>query len=263
MTKIITIANQKGGVGKTTTALCLGAELQEKGFKVLYIDLDKQCNTSETLRADTDKKGSYEILTNKEDAKELIQITQTGDAVICGSEMLDVVENILNSNKNSVGKEYRLKKSLESVKGLFDFVIIDTPPRLDSTTINALTTTDYLIIVSGADTYSVKGIKDLYTTINNVREYTNANLFVGGFLITRFNQRGNIKQAYKEQLEQLASNYNTKVYKTFIRENIAIKESQALGQHITTYAPKSNANEDYLNFTNEVLEDLNNIEKGA
>lgn len=262
MTRIITIANQKGGVGKTTTALCLGAELQEKGFKVLYVDLDKQSNTSETLRANTDKKGSYEILANNELAKDLVQITETGDSIICGSELLDVIDSILNNPKNSVGKEYRLKKSLESVKEYFDFIIIDTPPRLNSTTINALTATDYLIVVSGADTYSVKGIKDLYTIVGNVKEYTNKDLVVGGFLITRFNQRGNINQAYKEQLEKLASSYNTKVYKTFIRENIAIKESQALGQHITTYAPKSNANEDYLNFANEVLQDIQKWIKG-
>ena len=164
MAKIITIANQKGGVGKTTTALCLGAELQDKGFKVLYVDLDKQCNTSETLRADTDKKGSYDILATKEDAKNLIQITETGDNVISGSELLDVIETILSNPKNSIGKEYRLRDSLESIKNYFDFIIIDTPPRLDSTTINALTTTDYLIVVSGADTYSVKGIRDLIPT---------------------------------------------------------------------------------------------------
>lgn len=258
MAKIITIANQKGGVGKTTTALCLGAELQDKGFKVLYVDLDKQCNTSETLRADTDKKGSYDILATKEDAKNLIQITETGDNVISGSELLDVIETILSNPKNSIGKEYRLRDSLESIKNYFDFIIIDTPPRLDSTTINALTTTDYLIVVSGADTYSVKGIRDLYTIVSNVKAFTNANLKIGGFLITRFNPRGNINQAYKEQLEKIAKEYNTKVYKTFIRENIAIKESQALGQHITTYAPKSNANEDYLSFANEVIEDLKN-----
>lgn len=259
MAKIISIANQKGGVGKTTTALCLGAELKAKGYKVLYVDLDKQCNTSETLRADTDKKGAYDILTSKAPAVELVQITVTGDNVISANGLLDIVEQILSNPKNAVGKEYRLRESLKTVSNYFDFIIIDTPPRLDSTTINALTTTDYLIVVSGADSYSIKGIKDLYGIVNDIKQFTNNNLVVGGFLITRYNQRGNINKAYKEQLNAIAREYNTKVYKTPIRECIAIKESQALGQDITSYAPRSNANKDYLEFTKEVLKDLEGL----
>lgn len=263
MTKIITIANQKGGVGKTTTALCLGAELQEKGYKVLYVDLDKQCNTSKVLKADTSKGGAYNILANKTSAKEVVQITASNEYVISGSKNLDALDNVLNDVKNSIGKEYRLKESLKDVKELFDFIIIDTPPRLDNTTINALTTTDYLIIVSGADMFSLEGIKDLSSTIKSVKEYTNPNLQIGGILITRFNPRLRINQALKDALNDLAIKYETKVYKTFIRSNIAVKESQTAKQRITDYAKNSNANEDYLNFTNEVLEDLNIKEKRA
>lgn len=258
MGKIITIANQKGGVGKTTTALCLGAELESKGFKILYIDLDKQCNTSKVLKADVEKGGSFELITKKANAKELIQITASNEYVISGSKDLDSIDNILNDPKNSIGKEYRLRDSLKDIKELFDYIVIDTPPRLDSITINALTCTDYLIIVSNADTFSLEGIKDINGITESVKEYTNKDLKVGGILITRYNNRANLSQAYKDALEQLAKDNNTKIYKTTIRENIAIRESQALKERITTYAPKSNANEDYLSFANEVIEDLKN-----
>lgn len=258
MAKIITIANQKGGVGKTTTALCLGAELQEKGYKVLYVDLDKQCNASKTLKADINKLGTYEILADKVDAIKTIQVTANNDYVISGSKNLDTIETILSSAENSLGKEYRLKESLKSVSNEFDFVIIDTPPRIDNKTVNALTTTDYLIIVSGADMYSLDGVNDFYGVVNNIKKYTNPNLEIGGILLTKYNPRTKISQAFKDFLNDTANKYDTKVYKTFIRNNTAITETQAVKMHITEYAKNSNAHKDYLAFTDEVLCDLNN-----
>ena len=257
MAKIITIANQKGGVGKTTTALCLGAELKAKGFKVLYIDLDKQGNTSNVLKANTSKKGSYSLLSEKLNAKEVIQVTSSNDYVISASPSLDKIDNLLNQTENQIGKEYRLKESLEDVKSDFDFIILDTAPHLDILTINALTSTDYLIIVSNADVFSLEGIKDLQSIIKSIKAYTNPELKVGGILINKFNPRATLNRQLKESLEDLAQAYNTKVYKTFIRENIAVKESQTTKEPITEYAPKSNAHIDFLAFTEEVLNDIN------
>lgn len=256
MAKIITIANQKGGVGKTTTALCLGAELQDKGYKVLYIDLDKQCNASKTLKADISKPGSFNLLAEKLNANEVIQVTSDNDFVISASKNLDTLETILNSTENALGKEYRLKESLKPIINDFDFVIIDTPPRIDNKTINALTTTDYLIIVSGASSYSLEGVNDLYSTIKMVKEYTNPGLEIGGILIARYNPRTKINQAFKEILDNTANKYQTKVYNTFIRNNTAIEEIQAVRQHITRYSKNSNAHKDYLAFTDEILNDL-------
>lgn len=258
--KVITIANQKGGVGKTTTALCLGAQLENKGYKVLYIDLDKQANTSKVLNADTNLNGSYEMLANKLKASEVIQITPSNENVISANARLSTIENLLNDVINQVGKEERLKESLKDVKGNYDYAIIDTAPSLDILTINALTCTDYLIIVSNADTFSLDGIKNLNSIIDMIKYYTNPSLKIGGILITRFNPNLNLNKAYKETLEDLATALNTKVYKTYIRENVSIRESQTLQQRITEYAPSSNGNKDYEIFSEEVLQDL---EKGA
>lgn len=254
--KVLTIANQKGGIGKTTTALCLGAELEAKGFKVLYIDLDKQNDTSRTLRADRTQKGVYEMLAEKTPASELIQVTENGHHVISGNDSVAVIDTVLNEPKNQVGKEYRLKESLESVKDSYDYVVIDTATDLNPATINALTGTDYLIITTTADAFSNEGMITLLNIVDVIRQYTNKGLKTAGILLTRFNERSNINRAIKQEIDAIAKQYGVKVFKTYIRENISIRESQALKLPITEYAPKSNGNIDYLAFTNELLKDI-------
>lgn len=254
--KVITIANQKGGTGKTTTTLCLGAELEQKGYKVLYIDLDKQSNTTSTLKADREQKGAYELLAEQAGANDLIQITEDGHHVISSNNRLDNVNKILNDEKNQNGKEFRLKNGLTEVKDKYDFVVIDTAPDLNTVTINALTATDYLIIVALADSYSLDGISALCGIADVIKQYTNKDLKKGGVLLTRYSDRSIINRAYKDEIKATAETYGTKMFNTCIRETVTIRESQALKQPITEYAPKSNANQDYLTFTDEVLEDI-------
>ena len=254
-TKVITIANQKGGVGKTTTALCLGSVLESKGYKVLYVDLDKQCNISTALKGDISKQGSYDILANKVSAKEVVQ-TINNKSVITSNANLNSIESILNDSKNSLGKEFRLKESLASVGGLFDFIIVDTPPNINNATINALTTTDYLVVVSNANIFSLEGIIYLFEMCKSVKQYTNKDLKIGGILLTRFNGRANVNKDLKDKLDEIAINNNTKVYNSIIRECIAINESQALSEDIVKYAPKSNAVLDYTDLADEILQDI-------
>ena len=253
---VITLANQKGGTGKTTTALCLGAELEAKGYKVLYVDLDAQQNTSKTLKADTTLKGSYELLADRESAADLIQITEDGRHVISGSEKLANTDTVLNDVKNQIGKEYRLKDGLKDVRSRYDFVIIDTAPTLDTTVINALTVTDYLVICALADEYSLDGIRALFSIADVIKQYTNQGLKIGGVLLTKYSDRARIKRAYKDTIKEIAETYNTKLYQTCIRENVSIMESQAFKQPITEYEPNSNGNKDYLAFAEEVLKDV-------
>lgn len=253
---ILTIANQKGGIGKTTTALCLGAELEAKGYKVLYVDLDAQNDASRTLNADLEQKGSYELLADKLPAADVIQVTPSGQHVITSNDKLANITTVLNDPKNQIGKEYRLKESLSSVKDVYDFVIIDTAKDLNPATVNALTCADYLIISAIADDYSRKGIATLLSVTDVIKQYTNKNLKVAGVLLTRYSDRATINRAFKEEISNLANEYNTRVFNTYVRENVAIKESQALKMPITEYAPKSNGNIDYLAFTEELLKEI-------
>lgn len=248
---IITIANQKGGVGKTTTALELGEALQEKGFKVLFIDADKQCNLTATLKAQPTNSGTYSILANKEPAKDVIQEIE-GHSVIAASKALANIDMLL---ADATGREYRLKESLEGIRGMFDFIIIDTPPSLSSTTVNALTATDYLIITNNADIYSLTGTADLYSVVQTVKKYTNKALTIGGILLTRYNGRSTISKDIKDMLEDTAKQYGTKVYSTVIRECVAIRESQTLKENLLEYAPKSNAAADYRALAEEIIAD--------
>lgn len=248
---IITIANQKGGVGKTTTALELGEVLLEKGFKVLFIDADKQCNLTATLKAQPTNSGTYSILANKEPAKDVIQEIE-GHSVIAASKALANIDMLL---ADATGREYRLKESLEGIRGMFDFIIIDTPPSLSSTTVNALTATDYLIITNNADIYSLTGTADLYAVVQTVKKYTNKALTIGGILLTRYNGRSTISKDIKDMLEDTAKQYGTKVYSTVIRECVAIRESQTLKENLLEYAPKSNAAADYRALAEEIIAD--------
>ena len=248
MKKIITIANNKGGVAKSTTALCLGYALQKEGYKVLFVDLDPQANLSLCLGARNSKKTVLDLFKGTP-VKDVIINTDNG-AVIPSSLDLVSAEMILTET----GKEYRLKELLAPVVREYDFIIIDTPPSLNILTINALVCATDVIIPVQADVFSVQGIATFKTPFESVKKYCNSKLKINGILLTRYNNRSRISQDLAEQLEQIAKVFNTRLYNTRIRENIAIKESQLLQANIFEYAPKSNAVKDYSALAKEVLE---------
>lgn len=254
--KIITVANQKGGTAKTTTALCLGAELEYKGYSVLYVDLDKQCDTSRTLMADLTKPGSYDIMADRKPANEVVQITENGHHVITSSDKMANVDALLNDPKNQIGKEQRLKDSLATITEPYDYIVIDTATDLNVSTINALTCSDYLVISTTADSFSEEGLITLLNITDVIRRYTNPGLQTTGILFARYSPRLLLNRAIREETSNIASRYGTKVFNTYIRENSAIRESQAFKEPITEYAPKSNGHLDYLAFTNELLETI-------
>lgn len=249
MIKCIAIINQKGGVGKSTTAHCIGAGLTLKGFKVLYIDLDAQGNLTYTLGADPKGLTALDVLTKEATAAAAVQHTAQGD-VIAASPSLAGADTVITS----VGKEYRLKEALEPLKENYDYIIIDTPPALSVLTINALTACTGAIIPAQADIYSLQGISQLNSTIQTVRQYCNPSLEVMGIVLTRYSSRAILSREVAEMIEQTAERLNTKLYKTTIRENIAVKEAQASQQNIFEYAPKSNAASDYSALVDEIIE---------
>lgn len=251
--KTITIINQKGGVGKSTTAHAIGAGLSIKGYKVLFIDLDAQGNLSYTLNADTRGYNALGVLERPQTIKEEIQ--QIGNIdILASSPNLAGADNIINQT----GKEYRLKEALELVKDIYDYCVIDTPPALGIVTINALTASTGAIIPAQADIYSLQGISQLNQTIEAVKRYCNPNLYIMGIVLTRYSKRMIIRREVAEMLEETAKDLNTKLYNTKIRESIALVEAQAMKEDIYTYAPKSNATEDYMTLTEEIIKGVNN-----
>lgn len=246
--QVIAVINQKGGVGKSTTALAIGAGFILKGYKILYIDLDAQGNLSYTLKASNAGYNVMGILQKPETVKGEIQNTEQGD-VIASSPALSGADTLLTE----IGKEYRLREAIELIKDLYDYVIIDTPPALGILTINALTACNGIIIPAGADIYSLQGISQLKGTIETVKKYCNNSLEILGILLTRYNSRAIISREVAEMLEKTAKRLNTKLYDTKIRECTAIKEAQAMRESIFTYAPKSNATVDYKALTDEIL----------
>ncbi len=250
MTKVVAIANRKGGVGKTATAQALGAGLRRRGYRVLFIDLDSQSNLTDALGVDVDKveASSLDVLEGNSEASETILQTEGGD-LLPATPQLATADKVIDG----VGKEYRLKKALQTIARRYDYIIIDTPPALGVLTINALTASNCVVIPAQADLYSLTGIEQLYSTIEAVQHYTNRKLEIDGILITRYVARSIISQDMRSNLEEVAGIIKSKVYTTAIRECIAVKEAQATHTDIYSYSKKSNASKDYEAFIEEFL----------
>jgi chromosome partitioning protein len=252
MVHIVSITNQKGGVGKTSTTHALGTALSMSGKRVLFIDIDPQGNLSNTLKAHAETGSAYEVLTGTIPIVQAIQRTAQGDC-LRASPMLSGADRSLDRT----GKEYILKEALAAVESQYDFILIDTPPALSILTVNALTASSSLIIPSQADVYSLQGIGQLYQTIGVIRKYCNPSLAIAGILIVRFNSRIILNKEISVVMEQTAEQLQTRVFASKIRECIAVKEAQAKQTDLFSYAPDSTAAADYELFIREYLGGLN------
>lgn len=252
----LAIINQKGGVGKSTTALAIGAGLLLKGYKVLFVDLDAQGNLSYSLGADMQGHNVLSVLQGKAKAVNSVQTTPEGD-ILASTPGLAAADTLLIGT----GKEYRLQEALEPLQSRYDYIIIDTPPALGVLTVNALTACTGAIIPAQADIFSLQGIGQLNSTIEAVKKYTNPALRIEGIVLTRFNARAIISREIAEMLEGLADQLHTRLYQTAIRECTALKEAQATQQSIFRYAPRSNASKDYKDLLTEIIEGSQNHDK--
>ena len=248
MKETIAIVNRRGGVGKTATAHAVGAGLSLRGYSVLFVDLDSQCNLTYDLGVQKAPLTSMEVLSGTATAEEAIQHLEGWD-VIPASPSLAVADTAIEGT----GKEHRLKEALEPVASQYDYIIIDTPPALGVLTVNALTASDSAIIPAQAEVHSLQGIGLLYEAVQAVKKYTNPALKIKGILITRYKGRAILSKDMRANLEATASQLDTKVFSTPIRECIALQEAQAMQEDIYSYAPRSNATADYTALIEEIL----------
>lgn len=245
---VYAIANQKGGVGKSTTAAALWAGAARFGVAALAVDLDPQCNLSYAARADTRGATVYELLTGEVSAAEAVQRLD-GGAMIAASPALAGADKWLDG----VGAEYRLREGLEPLLNQYSLIVIDCPPALGILTVNALVACGRCIIPAGADVFSLQGVEQLAGTLGAVRRYCNPALTVDGILLTRYNPRAVLSREAAELAGCLAQSLGSRVYDSRIRDTVAVREAQIAQKSLFDYAPRSTAAADYINFIKEVL----------
>lgn len=243
--KTITIAQQKGGTGKTTTAHAIGAGLTAQGKKVLFVDLDAQANLSYILGAKLDGLTALDVMKGAR-ASEAIQTTQ-GGKIIAGTPFLAGADAELD------GKVYALSEALKSVSKMFDYCVIDTPPALGVLTIAALIAADSVIIPCMADALSIQAIGQIAETIEGVRRSCNPKLKTAGILLTRYTPRQKLTRDTETILEKAAEGIGTKLFETRIRETVSIREAQAMGKDIFAYSARSAGASDYTQLLKEII----------
>ena len=247
---IVAVANQKGGVGKTTTAQALAAGLAERKYRVLGIDLDPQGNFSTACGAENyNVLTVYEVMKRGADIREAIQHMKGGYDVVPANIMLAGAEQELSQT----GKEHRLKEAVSVVAGEYDFIVIDTPPSLGVLTVNAFTCATDILIPTTAGIFATAGISQLNETVSSVQKYCNPGVKIRGILFTRFKPRANISRQIKELTEQLSEYISAPIYQTYIRAGVVVEEAQANKADIFNYAGKSTVAEDYRTFIEEFL----------
>lgn len=249
MGKVIAIANQKGGVGKTTTSVNLSSALHILGKKVLLIDIDAQGNSCSGLglNKETEDKSIYEVLIEDLNIKEAVREVEASLHVIPVNVNLAGAQIEILERED---REMRLKKALEGIRKDYDFILIDCPPSLDIMTLNALVAADSVLIPLQCEYYALEGLAQLLKTISLVQKKLNPALYIEGVVLTMFDSRTNLST---QVMEEAVSYFKEKVYKSIIPRNVKLSEAPSYGQPITVYEPSSIGAKSYIKLAEEVI----------
>lgn len=251
----ISVINQKGGVGKTTTAVNLGAYLSRSGYRALVLDLDPQGNSTSGLGFDQENldRCVYDVLINSEHPHNVIVKTEHHDYL----HLLPASLNLAAAEVELVpqlAREYKLRKSLENINDDFDFIIIDNPPSLGLLTVNGLVAADYVLIPVQAEYYALEGLSQLLSTVKKVRFHLNPDLGLLGVLVTMYDKRNSLS---KEVHKELKKHFGSHVFDTLIPRNVRLAEAPSHGKPIMYYDKFSKGSQSYKSLAKEIIERLN------
>lgn len=258
MGKVIAVANQKGGVGKTTTSVTLSTILANKNKSVMLIDADPQGNATSGVGIEKQtEKSIYEILVDETTMEETIKQTNIKNLKVCPSNI-----NLAGAEVELVSmmsREQRLKEKLEEIKSQYDYIIIDCPPSLGLITLNAFTAANSVLIPIQCEYYALEGLGQLINTINLVKKHLNKELQIEGALLTMYDARTNLSN---QVVKEVKNYFGDKVYKNVIPRNVRISEAPSYGMPINVYDPKSKGAKSYEKFVKEFLKNNETASKG-